>query len=123
MCACRYTEAAGLLWDVIRLAPNMPDAYETLGTVHEALGEPLKAINLYMIAAHLTPKARSTVLQPYQQQEYGARSASSSGTGACSAACHAGSAALWGKLSTRLQVPRPSAACPSYTRLVQLPLR
>ena len=44
------------LWDVIRLAPNMPDAYHTLGMLHEAENDPLKAINLYMIAAHLTPK-------------------------------------------------------------------
>ena len=47
------------LWDVIRLAPNMPDAYHTLGMLHEAENDPLKAINLYMIAAHLTPRVRT----------------------------------------------------------------
>ena len=36
----------------------MPDAYHSLGALHEATGEPLKAINLYMIAAHLTPRVR-----------------------------------------------------------------
>lgn len=45
-----------LLWEVIRLAPNMPDAYHTLGALHENTHEPLKAINFYMIAAHLDPK-------------------------------------------------------------------
>ena len=28
------------LWDVIRLAPNMPDAYHTLGMLHEAENDP-----------------------------------------------------------------------------------
>ena len=45
-----------LLWEVIRLAPNMADAYHTLGALHENANEPLKAINFYMIAAHLDPK-------------------------------------------------------------------
>ena len=54
--ACRYPDAVSLLWDVVRLAPNMPDAYHTLGAVHENIKEPQTAINFYMIAAHLDPK-------------------------------------------------------------------
>lgn len=45
-----------LLWDVIRLAPNMPEAYYTLGALHENANDPRKAINFYIIAAHLDPK-------------------------------------------------------------------
>ncbi|KAK9787253.1 hypothetical protein WJX73_002044, partial [Symbiochloris irregularis] len=52
----RYPEAMTLLWDVIRLAPNMPDAYHTLGALHENTHDPRKAINFYIIAAHLNPK-------------------------------------------------------------------
>ena len=51
-----------LLWEVIRLAPNMPDAYHALGALHEDANEPLKAINFYMIAAHLDPKVRRPCL-------------------------------------------------------------
>ncbi|GLJ14841.1 hypothetical protein SUGI_0241430 [Cryptomeria japonica] len=52
----RYDEAVDLLQDVIRLIPNVPDPYHTLALVYISLGDKTKAINFYMIAAHLTPK-------------------------------------------------------------------
>ena len=55
-----------LLWEVIRLAPNMPDAYHTLGALHENANEPLKAINFYMIAAHLDPKVPTRAVTHHQ---------------------------------------------------------
>lgn len=42
--------------EVIRLAPNLPDPYHTLGLLHEAVGNAKKALDFYMIAAHITPK-------------------------------------------------------------------
>jgi general transcription factor 3C polypeptide 3 (transcription factor C subunit 4) len=45
--------------EVVRLAPNVADSYHTLGLCHEALGDRRKALNFYMIAAHLTPKDSS----------------------------------------------------------------
>lgn len=51
-----YDEAIELLKEVIRLAPNVPDAYHTLGLVYDTCHDKTKAINFYMIAAHLTPK-------------------------------------------------------------------
>ncbi|KAK9830261.1 hypothetical protein WJX72_010654 [[Myrmecia] bisecta] len=52
----RYTEAIELLQEVIRQMPNLPDPYHTLGLLHEAIDNPRKALNFYMIAVHLTPK-------------------------------------------------------------------
>ena len=52
----RYKEASRLLMEVIKAAPNAADPYQTLGLVHEADGDPRRALDLYMIAAHLTPK-------------------------------------------------------------------
>lgn len=49
-------QAILVLHEVIRLAPNLPDPYHTLGLVHNALGDDTKASNFYMIAAHLKPK-------------------------------------------------------------------
>ncbi|KAB1211026.1 General transcription factor 3C polypeptide 3 [Morella rubra] len=51
-----HEEAISVLHEVIRLAPNLPDPYHTLGLVHNALGDDTKASNFYMIAAHLKPK-------------------------------------------------------------------
>uniref|UniRef100_A0A2N9IDX6 Uncharacterized protein n=1 Tax=Fagus sylvatica TaxID=28930 RepID=A0A2N9IDX6_FAGSY len=55
----RYEVAVSVLHEVIRLAPNLPDPYHTLGLVQKALGDDKKASNFYMIAAHLTPKDSS----------------------------------------------------------------
>lgn len=34
----------------------LQDSYHTMGLVHEALNSPRKALDFYMIAAHLSPK-------------------------------------------------------------------
>ncbi|EFJ04351.1 hypothetical protein SELMODRAFT_432497 [Selaginella moellendorffii] len=49
-------EAIALLKEVVRLAPNAPDAYHTLGLLYDAMGDRKKALNFYMICAHLKPK-------------------------------------------------------------------
>ncbi|KAJ7961663.1 General transcription factor 3C polypeptide 3 [Quillaja saponaria] len=55
----RYEEAIAVLHEVVRIAPNLPDSYHTLGLVHKSLGDNRKAMDFYMIAAHLTPKDSS----------------------------------------------------------------
>ena len=35
----RYQEAKELLTEVVRLAPEIPDSYHTLGLIHEQTGE------------------------------------------------------------------------------------
>jgi general transcription factor 3C polypeptide 3 (transcription factor C subunit 4) len=52
----KYDEAITLLKEVIRQAPNAADPYNTMGLVYEELGDELKALNLFMVAAHITPK-------------------------------------------------------------------
>ncbi|CAA0806010.1 tetratricopeptide repeat (TPR)-containing protein [Striga hermonthica] len=52
----RFEEAICLLKEVILLAPNLSDPYHTLGLIYTAMGDKKKALNFYMIAAHLTPK-------------------------------------------------------------------
>lgn len=56
ICASRYEEAIRLLLEVIKLAPNLPDPYHTLGLLHEASNNQRKALDFYMIAVHLTPR-------------------------------------------------------------------
>lgn len=51
-----YDKAIPLLEEVVRLAPNLPDAYYLLGLIYDAKGDRKKALNFHMIAAHLTPK-------------------------------------------------------------------
>ncbi|KAK9844168.1 hypothetical protein WJX81_006772 [Elliptochloris bilobata] len=51
-----YEPAIALLLEVIQSSPNLPDPYHTLGLLYEQVGEPRKALDFYMIAAHLTPK-------------------------------------------------------------------
>ncbi|GFQ00253.1 general transcription factor 3c polypeptide 3 [Phtheirospermum japonicum] len=55
----RFEEAICLLNEVILLAPNLSDPYHTLGLIYTAMGNKKKALNFYMIAAHLTPKDSS----------------------------------------------------------------
>ena len=54
--ARRTNDALELLYEVIRLAPNCPDAYHTIGTILEGTARPQKALDFYMMAAHLPPK-------------------------------------------------------------------
>jgi Tfp pilus assembly protein PilF len=52
----RYGEAAELLTEVIRQAPNAADPYCTMGMIHEDQGDIKKALAFFTIAAHLTRK-------------------------------------------------------------------
>jgi general transcription factor 3C polypeptide 3 (transcription factor C subunit 4) len=52
----KFDEAVEVLKEVVRIAPNVPDSYHTLGLLYDAMGDRKKALNFYMIAAHLTPK-------------------------------------------------------------------
>lgn len=54
-----YEEAIPILAEVIMKAPHLPDPYHTLGLVHHALGNEMKALNFYTIAAHLAPRDSS----------------------------------------------------------------
>lgn len=52
----RLDDAVQLLLEVVRLAPNAPDPYHTLGNIFQVRGDNRKALDFYMIAAHLPPK-------------------------------------------------------------------
>jgi len=52
----RNDEALAQLMEVVRLSPNAAEPYHTIGTIYEAKGNPRKALDFYMIAAHLPPK-------------------------------------------------------------------
>ncbi|OVA19138.1 Tetratricopeptide repeat-containing domain [Macleaya cordata] len=52
----QYEEAIFVLKEVIMLAPNLSESYHTLGLVYEEIGDKKKAMNFYMLAAHLAPK-------------------------------------------------------------------
>ena len=45
-----------VLTEVIKAYPNFSDPFHTLGLVHEAAGNPRKALDFFMIAAHMSPK-------------------------------------------------------------------
>lgn len=55
----RYKEAISVLSEVVRLAPNLPDPYHTLGLVHDALGNRNIAFEFYMLAANFSPRDSS----------------------------------------------------------------
>ncbi|XP_039689949.1 general transcription factor 3C polypeptide 3 isoform X3 [Medicago truncatula] len=52
----RHKMAISVLHEVVRLEPNLPDSYHTLGLVHGAIGDHENEMGFYMITAHLTPK-------------------------------------------------------------------
>lgn len=52
-------QAIAVLNEVVRLAPNLPDSYHTLGLIYTALEDEKKAMDFYMIAASLRPKDAS----------------------------------------------------------------
>lgn len=64
--SCRHAEATTLLLAVIREAPNLPDAYHTLGLLYESQGDAKKALDFHMISAHLSKVSRWSTyeLQP-----------------------------------------------------------
>ena len=51
-----FQQAATLLLEVVRLAPGLPHAYQTLGLIYEESGQPVKALKLFMMAAHLSKR-------------------------------------------------------------------
>lgn len=53
---CGNSQAVEILKEVVRIAPNVADSYHTLGLLYDAKGDRKRALNFYMIAAHLTPK-------------------------------------------------------------------
>jgi tetratricopeptide (TPR) repeat protein len=48
--------AVGMLLDIIRQAPNVSDPYHTLGLIYETMNDKKKALEFFMIAAHISPK-------------------------------------------------------------------
>ncbi|XP_075484066.1 uncharacterized protein LOC142524154 isoform X3 [Primulina tabacum] len=54
-----FEEAICVLKEVIRLAPNLSAPYHQLGLIYKAMNDRKKALNFYMIAAHLTPRDAS----------------------------------------------------------------
>jgi general transcription factor 3C polypeptide 3 (transcription factor C subunit 4) len=54
-----FLQAISVLHEVVRLEPNLPDSYHTLGLVYGAIGDHENEMGFYMIYAHLTPKDSS----------------------------------------------------------------
>ncbi|CAG8660417.1 195_t:CDS:2, partial [Scutellospora calospora] len=51
-----YPEATAILQEIVKIDPNIHIAWFTLGTIQDEMGCPDKALQLYLVAAHLTPK-------------------------------------------------------------------
>ncbi|XP_021800155.1 general transcription factor 3C polypeptide 3-like [Prunus avium] len=51
-----YEEAIPILAEIVKQAPDLSETYHTLGLVHDNLGNELKALNCFTIAALLAPK-------------------------------------------------------------------
>lgn len=49
----QHHEAIALLMEVIRLAPNLPDPYHTLGLLHEAVGDVKKVSRHLLVTGRL----------------------------------------------------------------------
>ena len=49
-----------MLQEVVRQAPAVADPYHTLGLIYEDMVDSKKALEFYMIAAHITPKDPAT---------------------------------------------------------------
>ncbi|PQQ13727.1 general transcription factor 3C polypeptide 3 [Prunus yedoensis var. nudiflora] len=52
----RYEEAIPILAEIVKQAPDLSETYHTLGLVRDNLGNELKALNCFTIAALLAPK-------------------------------------------------------------------
>ncbi|CAG8451389.1 3084_t:CDS:10 [Diversispora eburnea] len=50
-----YPKAIEVLQEVVKIDPNIHIAWFTLGTIQDEMGCPEKALQLYLVAAHLTP--------------------------------------------------------------------
>ncbi|XP_038879313.1 general transcription factor 3C polypeptide 3 [Benincasa hispida] len=55
----QHEKAVSILRQVVLQAPDLPDSYHTLGLVYNAIGDDVKAMGFYMLAAHLMPKDSS----------------------------------------------------------------
>ena len=51
----RHDEAIKTCMEVIRLAPNAPEPFRTLGMIHEEMGDVAKSLQFSLIAVHLSP--------------------------------------------------------------------
>jgi general transcription factor 3C polypeptide 3 (transcription factor C subunit 4) len=51
-----FQQAVQMLVEVVRIAPGMPQPYQTLGLIYEELAQYPKALKLFMMAAHLSKK-------------------------------------------------------------------
>ena len=51
-----FQQAIQLLLEVVRVAPGLPHAYQTLGLIYEETGQVTKALKLFMMAAHLSKR-------------------------------------------------------------------
>jgi general transcription factor 3C polypeptide 3 (transcription factor C subunit 4) len=51
-----FQSATEALKKVIQISPTVHQAWFTLGMIHDEMQEPNKAMHLYLVAAHLTPK-------------------------------------------------------------------
>lgn len=49
-------QAIHVLNEVVRLAPSLGDPYHMLGLIYNAIGDKIRAMNFYILAACLTPK-------------------------------------------------------------------
>lgn len=52
----RFKEAIPILHEIVRIAPNLPNSYNLLGSIYKENGEIDKAINFVMLAAYVSPK-------------------------------------------------------------------
>ena len=51
-----YAEAVNLLNNIIKECPTSPQPWLQLAMIHDELGDPTKALQVYLVAAHLTRK-------------------------------------------------------------------
>lgn len=52
----QYSEAVEILHRVIKAAPHAQQPWMTLGMIHEELGDSQKALQSYLVAAHMSPR-------------------------------------------------------------------
>ena len=54
-----FSSAIDTLQEIIRIEPTHLSSWRTLSTIHQELGDPGKALQLDIVAAHLTPRSGS----------------------------------------------------------------
>lgn len=60
--SCRFKEAIPLLEQVVKAAPTLGDSYQTLGLCFEHTDDRRKALDCYLIYAHMHPKVGLHIL-------------------------------------------------------------